>query len=137
MEIVKYDGNSPVDEAVSCDEPLIAAISTNGKKAFVSQIDESVEHYILLQKSGVPGSEIDKYFRITFGKSGADWTFVCPNDYKNITDKTRRISAYYKDGFTVISSFLAEFGYFCDISIPKRYAKQGLASGGSAGGKRA
>jgi len=123
MKIIKHDGNFPVDEAVKANEPLIATVAFDGKSAVVSQIDEAVEHYILLQKVGISGTELDCYFRIIFDKSGADWTFVCPPDYKNITDKTRRISTFYKDGFAVIADFLAEIGYFCDITIPKRYRR--------------
>ena len=123
MEIIKYNGNFSVDKAIAENEPLIAAVSVDSKKAVISHIDESVEHYILLQKVGISGADIDKYFRIVFDKSGADWTFACPSNYKNISDKTRRISTYYKDGFAVISSFFTEIGYFCDIVIPKRYRR--------------
>jgi hypothetical protein len=123
MEIVKYDGNFPVDEAIKADEPLMAVITFDGKNAIVAQIDEAFEHYILLQKAGISGARIDEYFRIIFDKDGADWTFVCPHNYKNITDKTRRIAAFYKDGFAAISAFLAQVGYLCDIAIPKRYRR--------------
>jgi hypothetical protein len=123
MKIIKHDGNFPVDEAIKADEPLIAAIAFDREKAIISQLDESVEHYILLQKVGISGAEIDKFFRIIFDKDGADWTFACPANYKSITDKTRRIAAFYKDGFSVISEFLAEINYFCEIKIPKRYRR--------------
>jgi hypothetical protein len=123
LEIIKYDGNFPVDKAVNVDELLIAAISINGEKAIVSHIDESVEHYILLQKVGISGADIDKYFRIVFDRESADWTFACPYNYKGISTQTRRIAAFYKDGFATISMFLSTFGYFCDISIPKRYRR--------------
>jgi len=123
MLIIKYDGEFSVDEAVKQDEPLIAAIFFDGKKAVVSHIDEAVEHYILLQKAGISGTEIDRVFRITFDRSGADWTFVCPADYKNISGRGRRIAAFYKDGFEVIADFLKEFGYDCEINIPKRYKR--------------
>ncbi len=123
MKIIKYDGEFSVDKAFAEDEPLIAAVGFGGEKAIVSHIDQAVEHYILLQKVGVSGAEIDRFFRITFDKSAADWTFVCPADYKNIADKSRRVSAFYKDGFTVIADFLTEIGYFSDIRIPKRYRR--------------
>ena len=123
MEILKHDGNFPVDEAIEANEPMMAVISFDGKKAVICQVDEGFEHYILLQKVGISGADIDKYFRIIFDKEGADWTFVCPPNYKNITDKTRRVSAFYKDGFTVISGFLSEIGYLCDLNIPKRYRR--------------
>jgi hypothetical protein len=124
MEIIKYNGNMPVDEAIKVDDPLLAVISFDGEKAFVSHIDEAVEHHILLRKVGYTGTEIDRFFRIAVDRAeGASWTFICPADYKNISDKTRRIAAFYKDGFAVISRFLSEIGYLVDISIPKRYRR--------------
>jgi hypothetical protein len=124
MEIIKHDGNFPVDAAAAADEILIAAIAFDGKTAIISQNDESCEHYILLQKVGIPGNNVDKYFRIVFDREGADWTFACPENYKNISDKTRRNAAFYKDGFAVISDFLTEIGYGgTDINIPKRYRR--------------
>ncbi|MCL2694151.1 MAG: hypothetical protein FWE60_03495 [Oscillospiraceae bacterium] len=124
MEIIKYDGLLPVDEAIKADEPLLAVISFDGRKAIVSHIDEAVEHHILLRKAGYKGTEIDEFFRIAVDRAeGASWTFICPANYKNISDKTRRIAAFYKDGFSVISMFLSELGYLVDISIPKRYRR--------------
>jgi len=124
MEIVKYDGNFPVDAAIAADELLIAAIAFDGKSAIISQNEESCEHYILLQKVGIPGNNVDKYFRIVFDREGADWTFACPEGYKGISDKTRRVAAFYKDGFATISAFLTEIGYgTVSINIPKRYRR--------------
>ena len=123
MEIIKYNGNNDVDVAASKDEPLMAVISFDGLTAVLSHIDEAVEHHILLKKSGYKSVDIDKFFRIIFDKNSADWTFVCPTDYKNIKDKTRRINEFYKDGFTAISSFLSQIGYLVDINIPKRYRR--------------
>lgn len=123
MEIRKFPDNNSVNRAVSADEPLLAVISFDGKSAIVSHIDEAVEHHILLSKSGHSDSDIDRYFRIVFDKSGADWTFVCPPDYKNITFKDKRIEVFYKDGFSVISEFLHSMGYLVGINIPKRYRR--------------
>lgn len=103
------------------DEPLLVLISFDGKTAIMSQIDEAVEHHILLMKAGY--KDIDKFFRIVLDKSGADWTFVCPPDYKNIPFKDKRIEAFYKDGFAVISDFLHSIGYLVGINIPKRYRR--------------
>lgn len=118
MEIRKFPDNNSVNRAVSADEPLPAVISFDGKFAIVSHIDEAVEHHILLSKAGLSDSGIDRYFRIVFDKSGADWTFVCPPDYKN-----KRIEAFYKDGVSVISEFLHSMGYLVGINIPKRYRR--------------
>ena len=122
MNIIKYSDNLSVEEAVANDEPMMAIISYDGNSAVVSHIDEAFEHHILLAKA-LGQYDIDKYFRIIFTRESADWTFVCPADYKNITDKQRRIAQFYKDGFAVISTFLGELGYFVDINIPKRYRR--------------
>lgn len=124
MKIIKYDDVLSVDEAIRDDEPMLAVILFDGSKAIVSHIDDVGEHHILLQKAGISGNDIDKYFRIVFNKDGADWTFFCPSDYKNISDKTRRIAQFYKDGFEIISEFLKNFGYSkSEINIPERYRR--------------
>ena len=123
MEIKKFPDDNSVKNAISADEPLLAVIAFDGKSAIVSHIDEAVEHHILLMKAGFRDTDIDKFFRIVFDKSGADWTFVCPPDYKNITYKDKRIEAFYKDGFSVISEFLHSMGYLVGINIPKRYRR--------------
>ncbi len=123
MNIIKFPSAESVNKAVSADEPLLAVISFDGKNAVLSQIDEAVEHHILLMKSGFKETDIDKFFRIVLDKSGADWTFVCPPDYKNIPYKDKRIEAFYKDGFAVISDFLHSVGYLVGINIPKRYRR--------------
>lgn len=123
MNIRKFPDDNSVNSAISADEPLLAVISFDGKTAVVSHIDEAVEHHILLMKAGFKDTDIDKYFRIVLDKSGADWTFVCPPDYKNIAYKDKRIEAFYKDGFSVISDFLHSIGYLVGINIPKRYRR--------------
>lgn len=123
MNITRINDYETVENAIDKDEPLIAVIDFKGENAFVSHVDDSVEHHILLAKADISPNNIDKYFRIIFDKEGASWTFICPPDYKGIADKTRRIQAFYKDGFTVISEFLAEFGYLVEITIPQRYRR--------------
>ena len=81
-------------------------ISFDGKTVITSQIDEAVEHHILLMKTGFKDTDIDKFFRIVLDSDGADWTFVCPPDYKNI-----------------ISDVLHELGYMVGINIPRRYRR--------------
>lgn len=83
----------------------------------------SLELAIAFAKAGFPSTDIDKYFRIVLDEDGADWTFVCPPDYKGISDKQRRITAFYKDGFAVISDTLSELGFMVGINIPKRYRR--------------
>ncbi|MGN0558089.1 MAG: hypothetical protein ACI4IS_01405 [Acutalibacteraceae bacterium] len=123
MEIIQYNEYESVKNAIEKDEPLMAVIDFDGTKAYVCHIDDGVEHHILLSKVGYKGIEIDKFFRIIFDKEGADWTFICPPDYKNITYKSRRIRAFYRDGISAISKFLSQMGYFCDIRIPTRYRR--------------
>lgn len=123
MNIIKYPSDESVSKAMSCDEPLLILISFDSKTAIMSQIDEAVEHHVLLMKAGFKDTDIDKYFRIVLDSDGADWTFVCPPDYKNISDKTLRIGQFYKDGFSVISDFLHDIGYMVGIDIPKRYRR--------------
>jgi hypothetical protein len=123
MDIIKYPSEDAVRAAMAADEPLLVLISFDGKTAIMSQIDEAMEHHILLMKTGYKDTDIDKFFRIVLDKSGADWTFVCPPDYKGIQFKDKRIEAFYKDGFAVISDFLHSIGYLVGIDIPKRYRR--------------
>jgi hypothetical protein len=123
MEIIEYNDYESVKNAREKDEPLMAVISFDVSKAYVCHIDDGVEHHILLTKVGYKGTEIDEFFRIIFDKDCADWTFICPPDYKNIKYKSKRIKQFYKDGISAISEFLADFGYLCDIKIPKRYSR--------------
>ena len=123
MEIVKYPSDESVKDAIKADEPLLATISFDGKIAVMCQIDEAMEHHILLMNVGYKDIDIDKFFRIVFDKNGADWTFVCPPNYKNIPYKDKRIKAFYKDGIYAISDFLESIGYIVGINIPKRYRR--------------
>lgn len=124
MNIIKYPSKEDVKKAIADDEPMLAVISFDGKTAVMSRIDEAVEHNVLLMKTGYKDADIDKFFRIVLDKSGADRTFVCPPDYKNIPFKDKRIEAFYKDGFTVISDFLHSIGYLVGINVPKRYRRR-------------
>ena len=123
MKKIAYPSESEVEKALRDGEPLLALISFDGKTAIMSHIDEAVEHHILLMKTGFSDKDIDIFFRIVLDHDEADWTFVCPPDYKNIADKTRRIPQFYKDGFAVISDFLQEQGLMVGINIPRRYRR--------------
>ena len=123
MTLTKYPTPVAVDKAIAEGEPLLVLISFDGNELITSQIDEAVEHHILLEKVGKDSRDIDKYFRIVRDRDGADWTFVCPPDYKGIENKQRRITAFYKDGFSVISNALSELGLMVGINIPKRYRR--------------
>ena len=124
MEIIKYYGtDSDRKEFINHDnEPLMAVINHDGTHAVVSLLDEGCEHHILLANA-LGQYNIDSYFRIIFDLEGADWTFVCPPDYKGITNKEKRIEQFFKDGVDAITEFLKEVGYNVPINIPKRYRR--------------
>lgn len=123
MKIIKYPSEKEVQTAIDQKEPLLVLISFDGETVIMSHIDQAVEHHILLMKTGFSDKDIDKFFRIVLDDEGADWTFVCPLDYKNISDRTRRIRQFYKDGFAVISDVLQEIGFMVGINIPRRYRR--------------
>ena len=123
MNITYYPDGETVKTAMEQDEPLLVLISFDGEQVIASQIDDAVEHHILLRKVGLPDTDIDKYFRIVLDRSGADWTFVCPPDYIGITRKDKRIEHFFKDGMTVIPKALNEMGYDVEVEIPKRYRR--------------
>ena len=119
----KHPDAQTVDAHIAKKEPLLIAISFDGETVLISHIGDSVEHHILLAHFEELPQYIDKYFRIAVDDESADWTFVCPHDYRGIADRKRRITAFYNDGITAISRVLADIGYFSDIRIPKRYRR--------------
>ena len=123
MEIIKYPDEENFLDAVSADEPLLVLVSFDGSRLIASQIDEAVEHHILLKKAGFPDTDIDKYFRLVVDKSGADWTFVCPENYSSITRRDKKIEEFFKDGMRIIPAALKQIGYDVPIEIPKRYRR--------------
>lgn len=121
MNVKYYPNEADVIEAIGSDDPLLAAISFDGKEIIIAPAIESGEHHIMLMQTGHSGTDIDKFFRIAFDKSGADWTFVCPPDYKGITLESSRITAFYKDGIDAISNLLRYLKYPVNVDIPRRY----------------
>ena len=119
MKIIKYPSEKEVQSAIDEKEPLLVLISFDGETVIMSHIDEVMEHHILLMKTGFSDKDIDKFFSIVLDDEGADWTFVCPPHYKNISDRTRRIRQFYKDGFAVISDVLQQIGFMVGINIHK------------------
>lgn len=123
MNIIKYYGSDEEkQEFLHQDEPLMAVIAHDGSHAVVSLLDEGCEHHILLSKA-LNQYNIDEYFRIIFDDDGADWTFVCPPEYKGITNKEKRINQFFKDGIDKITEFLKQIDYNTEIEIPKRYKR--------------
>ncbi len=125
MNIIYYPDKDNVTSAAKQDEPLLVLVSYDGSTVIASQIDEAVERHILLRKVDIPDTDIDKYFRLVVDCSGADWTFVCPNNYSSITRKDKRIEGYFKDGMRIIPEALKAIGYDVPINIPKRYPIRG------------
>ena len=123
MNIIYYPDEESVKSALEQDEPLLVLISFDGETIIASQIDEAVEHHILLLKAGFSDRDIDKYFRLVVDRSGADWTFVCPTDYSSITRKDKRIEGFFKDGMRIIPPALKRLGYDVPVEIPKRYRR--------------
>ncbi len=124
MKIIKYYGSDPHQaEFISHDsEPLMAVIAHDGSHAVVALLDEGCEHHILLANA-LDSYEIDKYYRIIFDNEGADWTFVCPPDYKGISNKEKRIAQFFNDGVDTITAFLKAIDYDVPINVPKRYRR--------------
>lgn len=120
MNFIYYPDKDSVSNAVSEDSPVLVLVSFDGKTAVAGAADECLEHYILLMKTGFRDTDIDKFFRIVLDSTGADWTFVCPPDYKGIPDRKKRIGEFYKDGFRAISDTLHEMGMLVGINIPKK-----------------
>lgn len=123
MKVIYYPDENSVKIASERDEPLLVLISYDGETLITSQIDEAVEHHILLRKVDLSDTDIDKYFRLVVDHSGADWTFVCPSDYSSITRKDKRIEEFFKDGMRIIPTALAQIGYNVPVEIPKRYRR--------------
>ena len=123
MNITYYPDKESVTAAMEQDEPLLVLISFDGEQVITSQIDEAVEHHILLRKVDLPDTDIDKYFRLVLDSSGADWTFVCPPDYSKVTRKDKRIEQFFKDGMIIIPKALKSLGYDVPVEIPKRYRR--------------
>lgn len=123
MNMMYYPDESSVTDAMKRDEPLLVLISFDGEQVIVSQIDEAVEHHILLRKVGFPDTDIDKYFRLVVNREGADWTFVCPSTYNSVTRKEKQIEDFFKDGMRIIPNALKQLGYDVPVEIPKRYRR--------------
>lgn len=123
MNIIYFPDKNSVCAAMKQDEPLLVLVSFDGEQLIVSQIDEAVEYNILLRKAGFSDTDIDKYFRLVVDHEGADWTFVCPSTYNNVTRKEKQIESFFKYGMSIIPKALQQLGYDVPIEIPKRYKR--------------
>ncbi len=119
-----FPDSQTVNNCILTGEPLLMLVKFEYTEILLSELDAAVEHIILLRKLEKPETDIDKYFRIVFDNTGADWTFVCPLDYKNIPIKEKRIERFYNDGIDLITSALKVIGLpDIKINIPKRYRR--------------
>ncbi len=129
MQIIYYPSQNDVSTARESGDPLLLMVRFDEEIAIIAPIDEAVEHNILLERAGKAGlidgdsRQIDQYFHAVVDEDGADWTFVCPSDYRGIHDKVRRISAFYRDGFSALSHALLKLGMMVGIDIPRRYRR--------------
>ena len=123
MIIKYYPDENHVNEAMQLDDPLLMLVSYDGIEILLANIDDAFEHLILLKKLDYRETEIDKFFRIVLNHEGADWTFVCPSNYKGIDNKEKRIETFYNDGISQISKALQTVGYNVEIQIPQRYRR--------------
>lgn len=123
MKITYYPDKEKVDKAMQDDDPLLMLVSFDKERLLISNIDDALDHVVLLKKLGFRETDIDSYYRVIANKEGADWTFVCPSNYKGITNKKQRIETYYADGFEAIRKALDAIGYKVEITVPKRYRR--------------
>ncbi|MBD3242306.1 MAG: hypothetical protein GF331_17060 [Chitinivibrionales bacterium] len=130
MNTQYYPDKTTVDRAIAADDPLLVLISHDGASLLVANIDDSFEHVVLLKQLGLPETDIDRYFRLIVNRSTADWTFVCPFDYRGITDRDRRIETYFNDGIARIAPELHRLGYDVPVNIPRRYRRHFRRLGG-------
>ena len=124
LQIEYFPDEQTVNNCIQTGEPLLMLVKFDYSELLISELDAAVDHIILLRKLDKPENDIDKYFRIVLDNTGADWTFVCPQDYKNIPDKQKRIERFYNDGIDLISAALNKIGLpDIPINIPKRYGR--------------
>jgi len=123
MIIKYYPDKKTVEEAMQVDDPLLMLVSYDGNEVLLANIDDAFEHIILLRNMNYNETDIDKYYRVVVNQEGADWTFVCPNDYNSIKDKNIRIENFYNDGVIKITEAINAIGYKSEINIPKRYRR--------------
>lgn len=124
MNISFFPDKEKIDTLLEANEPVLVLCDFEGKNVLVGDIDEYLEHHILLEAAGYDSRDIDKFFRLVADGEGADWTFICPTDYKGIENRQRRIERFYKDGLELCKEALKEIGLETDIFISKRYRRR-------------
>lgn len=124
---IKYMPNEKsILDARAVDDPLLLLISHGGNTVIMGNIDVYGEHLILLKNAGWDEVDLDSFFRVVATSSGADWTFVVPENYKDIQGREERIKNFYDDGIFVITQVLTELQFKPEINIPSRYKRRNL-----------
>jgi hypothetical protein len=123
MELHWFPDRATVDTAIANDDPLLVLVAFDQGEALVANVDDALEHAVLLRRMGRRDTDIDRYFRIVVNRTGADWTFVAPSDYAGIRDRDKRIETFYNDGISAITQALSALGYDVPIRIPDRYRR--------------
>jgi hypothetical protein len=118
-----YPDEKTVDKAIELDDPLLLLVAFDESIALAANIDDALEHSVLLKKLGHKETELDIFYRVMLNRNGADWTFVCPSDYKGITDRDKRIETFYNNGILSIAKAIDILGYKATITIPDRYRR--------------
>lgn len=123
MNIIYFPDKKHVEDSLQVNDPILILIKHDQSEIITANVDDCGEHYILLAKAGRSMNDIDKYFRVIASGDGADWTFVCPSDYKGIPNRDFRIKQFYNDGTDAIVKVLKEFNLPEMLNIPKRYQR--------------
>jgi hypothetical protein len=123
VNIVYYPNEKRVTDSLQVNDPVLILIKHDQSEVITANIDDCGEHYILLSKTGLSQNDIDKYFRVIANADGADWTFVCPADYKGIQNRELRIKEFYNDGTDAIIKTLRALKLPENLNIPKRYQR--------------
>jgi hypothetical protein len=118
-----YPDKETVEKAIEVDDPLLLLVAFDESSALVANVDDALEHSVLLKKLGHKETELDIFYRVMLNRQGADWTFVCPSDYKGITDRNKRIETFYNNGVLSIAKAIDFLGYKASITIPDRYRR--------------
>lgn len=135
MQIITIPDQKRIAESKKNDDPLVVLVSFDGEQIIVGNIDDCLEHHILLKKAGLPEADLEKYFRIIVNKSGASWTYVCPSAYLGIKNREFRLKKYYENGIDEITKALKRLGFDVSIDIPQRYRRHFDALGEGGGRK--
>ena len=123
MNIKYMPDEKTITESRMVDDPLLILISHDGNVVIIGNIDFYGEHLPLLRNAGWDERSLDDFFRTIVTNSGADWTFVAPQGYKNIQNREKRIETFYNDGISIITKVLSQLQFKPEINIPKRYQR--------------